>query len=102
MIGYPIRLAKSTASATSLKISDSGTGWLIRFIASLNNSRSSACLIASKVVPNNFTLYSLRTPASDSSTAILRPTCPPNVANTPYGRSLRIISVTNSKEIGSI
>ena len=74
----------------------------MRFIASLNNSRSSACLIASRVVPNNCTLYSFNTPASESSTAIFRPTCPPKVASTPNGLSLRIISVTNSKEIGSM
>ena len=74
----------------------------MRFIASLNNSRSSACLMASNVVPSNCTLYSFNTPASESSTAIFKPTWPPNVAKTPYGRSLRIISVTNSKEIGSM
>ena len=96
-----MRLAKATASSRSLKISDSGTGWLIFFIASLNSSRSSACLIASRVVPRSFTPYSSNTPASDNCTAILRPTWPPNVANKPQGRSFLITSVTNSRLIGS-
>ena len=43
-----------------------------------------------------------KTPASERSTAIFKPTCPPKVASKASGRSFFITSVTKGNVIGSI
>ena len=67
-----------------------------------NSSRSSALRMVCKGVPSSRTSYSSSTPSSASSTARLRPVCPPSVGRMPSGRSAAIMRVSTSTVSGSI
>ena len=102
IIGYPISFAKSTAPWTSSTIALSGIGSPIACVVSLNISRSSAFLIASRDVPNNSTLNFSKAPLCASCTAKFKPACPPRVASKPSGLSFSMIAVKKSTVSGSI
>ena len=68
---------------------------------SLNSWRSSPRRIASTSAPISSTPYFSRTPLSCSAIAVLSAVCPPSVGRIASGRSLAMISSTNSGVIGS-
>ncbi len=99
--GKPVRSTIASASASVLATPLSGTTTPISFIASRNNRRSSATLIAGIDAPISSTLYFLSTPSSSSCTARFNAVCPPTVGSSASGRSRSMIFSTASGVSGS-
>ncbi|KAL4558735.1 hypothetical protein LXL04_036937 [Taraxacum kok-saghyz] len=89
-------------SCRVVPIPDGGVLSPMFFIACLNNSLSSAFLIASSLAPINSTLYLSSTPLSANATARLRAVWPPMVGKIASGLSFAITCSTNSGVIGSM
>ncbi len=81
---------------------DFGVSRPILFIASRNNSRSSALSIASAVAPIMVTPYFSSTPIRRSDRAQFSAVWPPMVGSSASGRSFSMILATISGVIGSI
>ena len=99
--GNPVFFTSSHASSTVRAKPPRGTSRPMRPMASWNNSRSSAILMASSLAPMSSTPWRSRAPDSASSTATLSAVCPPSVGNSTSGRSRRMIFSTYSAVIGS-
>ncbi len=79
-----------------------GTSSPMRIIASLKSCRSSALRMTSGCAASRTTPYFARTPRRSSSSATLRPVCPPMVGSSASGRSFAMICSTVSAVIGSM
>ena len=101
-MGNPISAESFTASSSVRTNPPRGHSNPASSIACLNNSRSSAFLIAGSFAPISSALYLFNTPRSANSTATFNAVCPPMVGRIASGRSFSIIFSTKSAVIGSM
>ena len=101
MAGNPVRSTTVSASSSVLATPLSGTAMPISFMASRNNKRSSATLMAGIDAPISATWYFLRMPSSSSCTARLSAVCPPTVGRMASGFSIAMIFSSTSGVSGS-
>jgi hypothetical protein len=99
--GKPIAPCSWSASSSECASDERGQSSPMRFIATLNFSRSSALSIASRVAPIISTPYFSSTPCFARSSAQLRPVCPPMVGSNASGRSFAMMLSTTCHVIGS-
>jgi hypothetical protein len=96
---YFFRSARFSTAASASR--ERGVWSPIPFIASRNNSRSSALSITAARAPIISTPYFLSTPERSRLSAVLSAVCPPMVGSSASGRSFSMILATKSGVIGS-